>query len=73
MTFDHLTIASGARVDTSLYDAGESGIGNVQVELLLASSDAVTATQMTAADGVALFDPVAASQSHKLRYDSLIR
>lgn len=51
-----------------IQDAGEPGIGNVQVELLLASSGAVAAMQMTAADGVALFDPVAASQSYKLRY-----
>jgi uncharacterized repeat protein (TIGR01451 family) len=69
--------ADAGRVETFVWDdlngdgiqdAGEPGIANVQVELVLNSSGAVVATQLTAADGIAAFDPVAANQNYKLRY-----
>ncbi|HNS00991.1 MAG TPA: SdrD B-like domain-containing protein [Anaerolineae bacterium] len=51
-----------------IQDAGEPGIAGVQVELVLASSGATVATQLTAADGIAAFEGVTANQSYKLRY-----
>lgn len=51
-----------------IQDAGEPGIPSVQVELLLSSSGAVVATQVTAIDGVAAFAEVTANQNYKLRY-----
>lgn len=51
-----------------IQDAGEPGIAGVQVELVLSSSGAVVATQLSAADGIAAFDPVTANQNYKLRY-----